>query len=57
MRKGLDIYESLFKDIFEGDNLLWNQDLVTEYIAILMKYKDYARAIDARKQHIRFLKK
>lgn len=37
-RKGLDIYESLFRDIFEGDNLLWNQDLITEYIGILIKY-------------------
>lgn len=45
----LDIYKGLFEEVFEGDNFLWNSDIVHEYVNLLMKYKEYARAIQAKR--------
>lgn len=55
--KALDIYQSLFEEVFEGDNLMWNPDIVSDYTQLLMKLKEYNRAIEAKKTLIKHLKK
>ncbi|CDW78605.1 gamma-soluble nsf attachment protein [Stylonychia lemnae] len=52
----LDIYETLFEEAFEGDNFVWNPDVVTDYVQILMKMQKYERAIAAKKRFIKYLK-
>jgi len=55
-RKALDIYESLYNEVFEGDNYIWNPEVVTEYIAVLIKENEFERAILAKKRFIKFMK-
>ena len=33
----LDIYQSLFDEVFEGDNYAWNPDIVNQFVTVLMK--------------------
>lgn len=35
----LGIYEMLFEEAFEGDNFVWNPEVVHEYVSLLMKIK------------------
>jgi len=54
IQKALDIYESLYEELFDGDNFVWNPDIVSEYVSLLMKFKEYSRAIEAKKKFIKF---
>ena len=36
---------------------MWNPDIVSEYIALLMSMKEYARVIHSKKHFIKHLKK
>ncbi len=46
----------LFEEIFEGDNHMWNPEVVHEYVSLLMKMTQYARAVKAKKSFINFMK-
>ena len=51
----LEIYEMLFEEAFEGDNFIWNPEVVHEYVSLLMKMKAFERAIKAKKTFIKFM--
>ena len=52
----LAIYKDLFEEVFEGDNFLWNPEIVPEYTELLVKCKEYGEAISAKKALIKHLK-
>ena len=52
----LNIFQKLFEEVFEGDNFLWNPDIVNEYIQLLMKHQEYSRVIEAKYSLIKHLK-
>ena len=43
-------------EIFDGDNYIWNPDIVNEYISLLMKRQEYAKVIEAKNALIKHLK-
>lgn len=46
----------LFEEVFEDESqLIWNPDIVNEYVSILMKNEQYAKAIAAKKRFIKYL--
>ena len=53
----LDIYQSLFDEVFDGDNYAWNPDIVNQFVIVLMKKGLYKRAIDAKQKFISHMKK
>lgn len=55
-RFALDIYQSLFDEVFEGDNYAWNPDIVNQYLQILMQKQEYKRAIEAKQTFIKHMK-
>eukprot|EP00347_Sterkiella_histriomuscorum_P016333 403353592 len=56
IRFGEEIFAMLFQEAFEEDNFIWNNDIIHEYVTILIKNKKYAEAIAAKKQLIKYLK-
>lgn len=53
----MDIYQSLFEEVFEDDNYAWNPDIVNQYIGLLIKRRQFKRAIEAKYKFIAFMKK
>ena len=51
----MEIYELLFEEAFEGDNFIWNPEIVHEYVSLLMKKKAFDRAVKAKKTFIKYM--
>lgn len=50
------LYKSLHKKVYETeDNYVFNSDLIDHYMNMLVKYKMYHDAIEARKQFVKYL--
>lgn len=57
MQFALDIYQSLFEEVFDEDNLAWNPDIINSYIQLLMQKNEYLRAIEAKRTFIKHMVK
>ena len=53
----LNIFQSLFDEVFEGDNLAWNPDIITDYLKLLMQKGQYQRAVEAKETYIAYMAK
>jgi len=54
---GLMLYEKIFNDLFQEDNYMYNPEVTSEYVTLLVEEKEFFRAIRAKKKFIEFLKK
>jgi len=48
---GFKIYEEIYEEVFQGDNLLYNPDIVSEYFALLVSTKNFSTAIKSRMRY------
>ena len=52
----IEIYGSLFTDLFTDENYLYGSDLIEEYITLLLNENKYSAVVDVEKAHIKYLK-